>query len=124
MSNLVQHAIQEMKIAGLYDEDADYGGMIPDAVLKCVEAFAGQGHSGGSASIVISILERVLRFETLSPINSDPNYWMEHSAEVAGRPGVWQSTRNPAYFSQDGGRTFYSLDDPEKKNWPRSTSHE
>jgi hypothetical protein len=119
MSNLVKHAEQEMRIAGLYDEGADYDGMIPDAVVEIVKVFAAQGHSGMSASIVTSILERVLRYKVLEPINSDPQYWMEVSAEQMGRAGVWQSTRDPGFFSEDGGTTFYSLDDPEKKNWPK-----
>lgn len=105
MSNLVRHAEDEMRIAGLYDKDADYGGMIPDAVLKCVKAFADEGHSGASAGLTISILERVLRFQTLTPINSDPKYWVEVS------DGLWQSTRDPSYFSKDGGKTFYGLND-------------
>lgn len=118
MSNLVKHAETEMRIAGLYDVDADYGGMIPDAVMKCVKVFAEEGHSGGSAAVVISILEKVLRFQTLTPINSNPKYWMEVASAVAGTAGVWQSTRDPSYFSEDGGKTFYWLDDPERKNFP------
>lgn len=113
MSNLMKHAELEMKLAGLYDKDADYGGMLPEAVLKCVKAFSEAGHSGYSAAMTISILEKLLRFETLTPINSDSQYWMEVSTNV------WQSTRNPAYFSENGGKTFYWLDDPEKKNFPK-----
>lgn len=112
MSNLMNHAEREMRLAGLYDTDSDYGGMIPAAVLKCVEAFVSEDHSGGSAGLVTSILERVLRFKTLTPINSDPDTWMEVST------GIWQSNRDPNYFSEDGGKTFYWLDDPEKKNFP------
>ena len=118
MSNLVRHAEQEMKIAGLYDADSDYGGMIPEAVLKIVKSFSEEGHSGGSASLVSSILERVLRFRTLTPINSSSEYWMKVQDEHAHTPACWQSTRDPSYFSQDGGKTFYFLDDPEKKNFP------
>jgi hypothetical protein len=119
MSNLLKHAEQEMRLAGLYDEDADYGGMIPEAVLKVVKVFSEEGHSGYSARLTGDILQKVLRFQTLTPINSDPQFWMEVSAEQMGRPGVWQSTRDGTYFSEDGGQTFYCLDDPEKKNFPK-----
>ena len=112
MSNLVKHAEREMRIAGLYDSDSDYGGMIPENVIECVEAFSKAGHSGGSAHLTIEVLNRVLRHKTLAPINSDPQYWMEVGHNV------WQSTRDPSYFSINGGTTFYCLDDPEKKNWP------
>jgi hypothetical protein len=116
MSNLMKHARQEMRLAGLYNEGADYDGMIPAAVLEVVEVFAKQGHSGMSAEITLSILEKVLRFKTLKPINSDPQYWMD-VGEITGVM-QWQSTRDPNYFSEDGGKTFYFLDDPEKKNFP------
>ena len=58
---LREHAEVELKAAGLYDKDADYGGMIPEAVLELVEVFAKQGHSSGSAGIVTSILHKVLQ---------------------------------------------------------------
>jgi hypothetical protein len=112
MSNLVEHAKRELKLAGLYDKDSDYGGMIPENVLKCVEAFASAGHSGGSAEITLQILEKVLRFKTLTPITSDSTTWMERTEESGGTP-FWQSTRDPSYFSKVGGKTFYSLEDSQ-----------
>jgi hypothetical protein len=39
MSNLTQHAIDEMKIAGLFDKDSDYNGMIGDAVLEVYDEY-------------------------------------------------------------------------------------
>lgn len=124
MSNLLKHAEREMRLAGLYDQDADYGGMIPAAVLKLVEVFSEEGHSGFSASIVTAILEKVLRFQTLTPINSDPQYWMKVNKEQSHTPACWQSTRDGTYFSEDGGKTFYCLDDPEKKNFPKRFTQE
>jgi hypothetical protein len=103
-SNLVAYARREMEIAGLYDEDADYDGMIPDAVLNVVRSFSEDGHSGGSASIVLAILERVLRFKPLTPLTSNPDEWM-HVAD-----NLWQSTRSPSVFSEDGGQTWYDID--------------
>ena len=40
MSNLVDYAERELKLAGLFDKDADYGGMLGHAVLKMVKLFA------------------------------------------------------------------------------------
>lgn len=115
MSNLEKHAEREMRLAGLYDEDADYGGMIPEAVMKLVCAHASEGHSGGSHGLSLSIFNRVINFKTLTPINSDPTTWCEVS------PGTWQSNRQSSAFSVDGGATWYDIDDPEKKNWPVRT---
>lgn len=120
MSNLLKHAEREMRLAGLYDKDSDYGGMIPASVLKVVKAFSEEGHSGGSASITLLILEKVLRFKTLSPLTSDPEEWMDVAEPDGKRKAVWQNTRDSSYFSEDAGKTWYCIDDPDKKNWPKN----
>ena len=107
-SPLIQHAEAEMLRAGLYDDDADYGGMVPDAVMNVVRAFAGDGHSGSSAALVTSILESLLRFEPLTPLTSDPDEWMNVS-EISGAE-MWQSRRNPTFFSEDGGASWYTIE--------------
>lgn len=108
-SNLARHAEREMRLAGLYDEDADYDGMIPEAVMAVVRTFAEAGHSGASAGLTLSILEKLLRFETLTPITSDPDEWMNVSEDSGA--ALWQSRRNPSVFSEDGGATWYDLND-------------
>jgi hypothetical protein len=111
--SLAAHAKYELEKAGLFAPDSDYGGELGPCILGCVEKFASYGHSGGSAAITVAALERLLRFKTLTPITSDPSEWMEVS------DNVFQNKRNSAYFSVDGGKTFYDLDDPEKKNFPK-----
>lgn len=115
MSNLVEHAEREMRRAGLFDKDSDYDGMLGPAVLKMVEAFAGEGHSGYSASRALAIFNEVARFRTLTPLTSDPEEWFHHDHQVAGYD-CWQNVRDSAAFSRDGGKTWYHLDDPEKCN--------
>lgn len=115
MSNLEMHAEKEMRLAGLYDSDSDYAGMIPEAVMALIKAHAEQGHSGGSHWLTLEIFNKLANFKTLTPINSDPSTWMEVG------PNVWQSNRQSTVFSQDGGKTWYDIDDPEKKNWPKQS---
>jgi hypothetical protein len=114
---LVEHAEREMRLAGLYDKDSDYGGMIPEAVMKLISAHASAGHSGGSHHITMQIFNKVANFKTLTPITSDPEEWFKHDHQTAGED-CWQNTRQSSCFSQDGGKTWYDLDDPTKKNWP------
>jgi hypothetical protein len=116
--SLIEHAKREMQLAGLYDKDADYGGMIPEAVMALVEAHSKQGHSGGSHHLVLEIFNRVINFKTLTPIGSTKDEWFKHDYQVAGE-NCWQNTRQGSIFSQDGGQTWYDLDDPEKKNFPK-----
>lgn len=121
-SNLVRHAEREMRLAGLYDDDADYGGMIPEAVLNVVRTFAADGHSGGSAMIVMHILEKVLRFEPLTPITSDPEQW-NAVADLDDGGEMWQSKRDPRLFSDDGALTWYSVDEQPRRYYSEQFPH-
>lgn len=112
-SNLVQHAIRELDLIG-EDENADYDGMIRDAVLEIVRTFSRQGHSGYSAGYTLSLIERLLAFEPLSPLTDDPAEWHHVEEAAAGRPDVWQGKRNSAAFSNDGGKTYYLVSDDER----------
>ena len=104
---LVSHAEFELRRAKLLDKDADYDGMVGEAVLELMKTFAAQGHSGGSALQTIYLFNHLARFKTLSPITSDPAEWNDVG------PGTWQSRRSPNYFSSDGGKTWYCLDKPQ-----------
>lgn len=112
-SNLVRHAKAELERAGCFDKKAMYGGMIGDAVLELVRVFAAQGHSGMSASIVRSLFAKVAAFEPLGPITSAPEEWLEVTL------GVWQCRRHGSCFSNDGGRTYYDIDDQPPRWWIR-----
>lgn len=105
MSNLVEHAKRELKIAGLFDSDSDYSGMLGESILEIVEKFSEQGHSGASAGMSIHILSKLLAFENLTELTDNPEDWIEVGE------GMWQNRRNSKCFSTDGGKTHYSLDD-------------
>jgi len=111
-SNLVRHAERELRLAGLLDKDSDYDGMLGEATLAIVRLFSEQGHSGMSAALVTDLATRLMRFEPLTPLTDDPDEWMHVAEEAAGAaPGLWQSRRNPEAFSNDGGKTHYTLSD-------------
>lgn len=112
MSNLIKHAEYEMRKAGLYDGDSDYGGMIPEAVLALVKAHSEQGHSGMSHSLVLSIFNKVVNFKTLTPVSSDPDEWVL-VADDNGKP-LYQNKRQGSCFSHDGGKTWKDIDDPRE----------
>ena len=103
---LVIHAERELRAAGLFDEDADYDGMLGQAVLDLVRVFAGQGHSGASAAMTIDLFARLTSYEALTPLTDDPAEWNHIAEEMAGQPDLWQSSRNSAAFSNDGGKTY------------------
>jgi hypothetical protein len=107
--SLKEHAEFEMRRAGLYDKDADYGGMIPDAVMALIEAHSAQGHSGFSHHIVLDLFNKLVSFKPLTPITSDPSEWNDVSEHMPAGEKLWQSKRDSSLFSKDGGQTWYGI---------------
>lgn len=107
--NLVDHAERELKLAGLLEADSDYNGALGKAVLELIELFSKQGHSGFSATLVRELFNRCSNFENLTPITSNEEEW-EDMSNYGGDP-LWQSKRNPTYFSKDKGKTWYNLNE-------------
>lgn len=105
-SNLVSHAVRELDAIGC--EEGDFTGR--KEVLDLVKVFASQGHSGSSASWVIAVLTRLLRFEALGPLTDDPEEWHEVGE------GLWQSRRQSDAFSKDGGKTYKHLGSEDVKS--------
>jgi hypothetical protein len=102
--SLVEHARRELTIFG---EDPE----TIDAVVSIVQAFADTGPSGGSAPYLIAYLEKLLRFEPLTPLTNDPAEWIDRS-DISGYP-VWQSNRDGRAFSEDGGKTYWLVSEQE-----------
>lgn len=109
MDTLVHYARDELTRAGLFDKDSDYNGMLGEAALEIIEMFDNQGHSGMSASLVTQIVEKLMRFQPLTPLTYEPDEWNDVS-DITGRP-MWQNKRKSTTFSVDGGKTHYDLDD-------------
>jgi hypothetical protein len=97
---LVKHAEDELRLAGLFDEDADYDGMIGNAVLDLMRVFASQGHSGASAYMTMDLLSKVAAWENITDLTDDPAEWNQVTDDL------WQSRRRSDAFSADGGRTY------------------
>lgn len=118
-SNLIAHAKRELEIIG---EEPDFVEMY----LNVVRAFVAFGHSGGSASVAITVIGRLLSFQNLSDLTDDPNEWMYHGPETWGDKagkGVWQNIRNGEAFSNDGGKTYTLLSEREKNSKAEETIH-
>lgn len=102
-SNLVAHARRELKLIG---EDPD----TIDGYVKVIQAFADMGHSGGSASVAIPTINRLLNFENLAPLTDNPDDWIE-VGDGLWQNGLWQNRRCSRMFSEDGGKTYTDVND-------------
>lgn len=137
MSNYHKFAVEEMKRLGYeFDddgypiedpsEDFDINAEMAICVLEILDVFEKQGHSGFSAGYIINILEKVMRFEPVTPLTGDDDEWRDVGALGGGiryqnkRCGhVFKDEDGQAYDSE--GKIFwewYTSDDGE-----RSKSH-
>ncbi|SES03561.1 hypothetical protein [Streptomyces qinglanensis] len=102
-SPLVTHARRELALIG---EDE----WLTNGLCKVIEAFAAMGHSGFSAEHSALVLEKLLRFQPLSPLTDDPAEWIDRAQEMGGVP-FWQNVRDSRSMSTDGGKTYTLVDE-------------
>ncbi len=67
-----QWAIRNLELAGFFDKDSDYGGMIGEAVKKLLLVHAEEGHSGASHYQTLKVFNHVARGQALTL-----DWWME-----------------------------------------------
>ena len=115
IAGLVDHAKKELELAGLFDKDSDYGGMIGKAVMELCKCFADQGHSGFSAGMVLELFRRLGKFEQLTPVTDNSKEWNDVSEMSGDKNKLWQSKRNPSFFSENGGKSYYDVNDKKRK---------
>lgn len=96
MNNFEQHALTEFRAAGWVDEDGkfkdDMQEMICKHVLKLLEVFSNEGHSGSSASYAINLFKTLANFEPIGPLTGEDFEWV-----VVGN-GVYQNKRMGSVF--------------------------
>ena len=120
----------EFKAAKWLDDDGKYYDEMQEAicvhVLKLLDVFADEGHSGSSAPYAVNVFKKLAMFEPLVPLTGEDWEWHEPS------PGVFQNKRCSRVFKQadrfDGqaydidGRVFYEWNerelDPDEEGYP------
>ena len=125
MSNLVDHANRELDILGYprplvpdADVEFDMDTEMRRCLVELVTVFANQHHSGFSSSYCLSLLNKLLRFEPLSPVTNNPEEWVDQSYHPAHNNKLeilFQNIRHSEAFSHDGGKTYYLLS--ERRKW-------
>lgn len=67
-----ENAKRNLELAGLFDKDSDYNGMIGDAVMRLIETHCSEHHSGMSHELTIQVFNKVIRDHALTA-----KYWDE-----------------------------------------------
>ena len=98
MSNLKNHALMEFRAAGWVDDQGKFKDEMQQAicehVLKLLEVFADEGHSGSSAPYAIDLFKKLAMFEPIVPLTGEDWEWTEVTS------GGFQNKRCSRVFKQ------------------------
>jgi len=105
--NSIDRAKLELQMAGFFDKDSDYEGMIGDAVMQLMQLFVEQGHSGYSAPVVASLFQKLANHEPLMPITGRDEEWGDVRSLSDGKP--WYQNKRCSALFKDGedGEAYY-----------------
>lgn len=114
MNNYVTHALREFRAAGWVDETGKFNDemqeMICNHVLKLLEVFHDEGHSGSSAPYAINLFSKLAKFEPVAPLTGEDWEWNEISDDRTNGVSVFQNKRCGAVFKQSDrfdGKPYY-----------------
>lgn len=108
MSNYESHAWQEFRAAGWVDQNNKFNDEMQEAictnVLKMLEIFADEGHSGSSAPYAINLFEKIASYKPLTPLTGEDWEWHDVS-DYGGRDDgpVFQNKRSGNVFKDNNG---------------------
>ena len=108
MSNYKNHAMMEFRAAGWLDENGKFidemQEMICNHVLKLLDVFDGEGHSGSSAPYTINMFKTLASFDPIVPLTGEDWEWTD-VAEQSGRT-LWQNKRCGRVFKEGDGQAY------------------
>lgn len=120
-SNLVLHARHELALIG--GADCEMQQAINKHILKLVELFSEEGHSGSTAPYTINILKELLFFRPLTPLTGADDEWVVHNH---GPEMYAQNKRCGHVFKRADGTAYDSeaiiFRDPDGSCWTSSES--
>lgn len=101
---LIEHAKQEMDFIGMNaDNEDDMNVAMRNHILHMVEEFSKEGHSGFSGAYALGILEKLLKYEPLSPLTGEDNEWVDIGGCDEPR---YQNKRCSRVFKNADGRCY------------------
>ena len=108
MRNLMSHAETEFKAAGWTDENGKFNDEMQEDickhVLKLIEIFSEEGHSGSTAPYAINLFKRLAMFKPIAPLTGEDDEWCDVS-EYSGTT-TYQNKRCSSIFKYDNGEVF------------------
>ena len=98
---------RELELAGWFNGDSEYYGMVGQAVMELVDVLMGQGASVG---LVATLFCKLISGEVLTPLNGTPDEWVEVSTYTKNEDR-YINVRMPNVFADgENGECAYFLD--------------
>jgi hypothetical protein len=103
MSNMLEWAEEELKLAGYDVNDPEDGPnrWLAEGTLGLLKVFSEQGHSGMSAPYAVALFEKLALWKPIAPLTGKDDEWMEVGTNV------WQNKRNSAVFKEENGQPYW-----------------
>jgi hypothetical protein len=105
--SLKDHAIAEFKNAGWIDENGkfceDTQEAICNHILKLLEVFSEEGHSGSSAPYAIDLFTRLANYKPIGQLTGDDTEW--NKLDYGCEP-IYQNKRASNVFKNSDGYTY------------------
>ena len=102
-SNICQHAIKELKLAGYGKGEGGPDDWMYQQVIEAVAVFASHGNSGGSAPWEINLVQKLCDWNIISPLRFADEEWMQISSD-----GTCQNRRKGNVFKEPDGSIHYN----------------
>jgi len=97
MSDMLDWAKKELAIAGYGGDEDGPNKWLADGVIRLLEVFCEEGHSGSSAPYAVKVFERLANWKPLSPLTGEDSEWMEVGTNL------WQNRRASNVFKDETG---------------------
>ena len=102
-SNICQHAIKELKLAGYGKGEGGPNDWIYQQVLEAVAVFASHGNSGSSAPWEINFVEKLCSWDIISPLTLKDDEF-----QLIDSKGTCQNRRKGDVFKEPDGSIHYN----------------
>ena len=102
-SNICQHAIKELKLAGYGKGEGGPNDWMYEQVLEAVAVFTSHGNSGSSAPWEINLVQKLCDWGVISPLRFTDDEWCQISSD-----GTCQNKRQLDVFKEPNGRIHYN----------------
>lgn len=99
-SDICKYAIRELNIAGFNDKSNEFNTVMYNRVIEAIAVFANHGNSDYSARIETNLVNKLCKFEIISPLTFKDDEWNEIDKNI------YQNNRCSHIFKMSSGRIY------------------